>query len=66
MQQHKSKSVPGFTSTHGVSQLVHLEEYGNALEARARERSLKRWRHEWKFKLVEDGNPDWRDLATIP
>jgi putative endonuclease len=63
VEQHKSKSVSGFTSTYGVSQLVYLEEYGSALEARSRERSLKRWRREWKFKLIEERNPDWRDLA---
>jgi putative endonuclease len=24
---------------------------------------LKRWRREWKFKLIEDVNPAWRDLT---
>jgi putative endonuclease len=25
---------------------------------------LKRWRREWKFKLIEDVNPRWRDLTV--
>lgn len=30
---------------------------------RAREHSMKRWRRAWKLKLIEDSNPDWRDLT---
>jgi hypothetical protein len=29
----------------------------------ARERTLKRWRREWKFELVEKLNPDWHDMS---
>jgi len=24
---------------------------------------MKRWRRAWKLKLIEDLNPDWRDLT---
>jgi len=61
--EHQEKLSDGFTSAHGVTRLVYFEEYPSALEARARERSLKRWRRAWKFKLVDDFNPGWRDLA---
>lgn len=27
-----------------------------------REKLVKRWRREWKIKLIEDTNPTWRDL----
>ena len=63
LSQHRLKVVPGFTKTYGATQLVYFEEHNSILEARARERSLKRWRREWKFELVEQLNPDWRDLA---
>jgi len=26
------------------------------------EKRVKRWRREWKFALIEKGNPDWLDL----
>ena len=61
---HQEKLSDGFTKTHGVTRLVYVEEYPSALEARARERSLKRWRRAWKLKLVDEFNPNWRDLAT--
>jgi putative endonuclease len=43
--------------------LVYYEEYSSILEARDRERVLKRWRRPWKFDLIEKLNPDWRDLS---
>ena len=63
MTAHKAKLVPGFTKQHGVTLLVYFETYASILEARAREHSLKRWRRAWKLKLIEDLNPDWRDLT---
>ncbi len=59
---HRTKSVPGFTSKYGVTVLVYYEEYASILEARDRERALKHWRRAWKFKLIEEVNPNWRDL----
>ncbi|MBB4368876.1 putative endonuclease [Bradyrhizobium sp. cir1] len=63
MVAHKAKLVPGFTKRYGVTLLVCYETFGSILEARAREHSLKRWRRAWKLKLIEDLNPDWRDLT---
>ncbi|MCL4711805.1 MAG: GIY-YIG nuclease family protein [Pseudorhodoplanes sp.] len=63
LTEHKNKRVPGFASSFGLIQLVYLEEYSSILEARARERSLKRWRRDWKFELIEKLNPHWRDLS---
>jgi putative endonuclease len=60
--EHKSKILPGFTTKYGVSRLVYFEEHGSILEARDRERAVKRWRRAWKFKLIEQMNPDWQDL----
>ncbi|MEA2872017.1 MAG: putative endonuclease [Hyphomicrobiales bacterium] len=63
MTQHRAKVVPGFTNEYGVVRLVYFEEYASITEARARERSLKRWRRAWKLALVDKLNPDWRDLT---
>ena len=60
---HKGKLVPGFTSKYGVVMLVYYEEHTSIVEARAREATLKRWRRQWKFSLVESLNPEWRDLT---
>jgi putative endonuclease len=61
--EHKTKIVSGFTRTYGVINLVYYEGHASILEARERERAVKRWRRAWKFQLIEELNPDWRDLA---
>jgi predicted GIY-YIG superfamily endonuclease len=27
-----------------------------------REKRLKKWNRAWKIRLIEESNPDWRDL----
>jgi putative endonuclease len=27
-----------------------------------REKVLKKWRRDWKIRLIEEENPEWRDL----
>jgi putative endonuclease len=61
--EHKAGHVPGFTKRYKTNSLVYSEEYSSILEARARERVLKRWRREWKFELIEAINPRWHDLS---
>ena len=51
--EHKGGCVPGFTKEYTVHHLVYYEKYASIPEARAREPVLKRWRREWKIKLIE-------------
>ena len=60
--QHKAKQVAGFTKRYSVDRLVWWRAYGEITEAIHFEKQLKRWRREWKVRLVEGQNPDWGDL----
>lgn len=60
--EHKGKLTPGFASDYDVDMLVWYETHERIIDARHREYTLKRWRRAWKLKLIEDMNPDWRDL----
>jgi putative endonuclease len=42
--------------------LVWFEIYDDALAAIAREKELKKWRRDWKIRLIEEQNPAWDDL----
>ena len=42
--------------------LVYFEETSDVNSAIAREKNLKDWHRDWKLKLIEDKNSDWRDL----
>ena len=61
-QQHKEKSIPGFTSRYNVVKLVYFEEYEDGEEALHREKQVKRYKRAWKINLINKMNPEWRDL----
>ena len=60
--QHREKAADGFTKTYRVMKLVHYEIFSDPASAIHREKSLKKWRREWKIELIEEHNPEWRDL----
>ena len=60
--QHRTGAVPGFTSRYDVKLLVWHEAHESRESAFTRERQLKKWNRGWKLRLIETGNPDWRDL----
>jgi putative endonuclease len=41
--------------------LVWFESCDEVSSAISREKEIKRWRHDWKIRLVERDNPDWLD-----
>ena len=60
---HKQRiNKKAFTSQYGAVRLVWGEEYDDITDAIQREKSLKRWRRQWKIELIEAMNPDWSEL----
>src|SRR5487761_1127441 len=60
--EHKAKAVRGFTAQYGVDRLVWFEVYDNPTAAITREKAIKKWRRDWKIRLIEEHNAEWRDL----
>ena len=60
--QHKNNAAEGFTSKYGVHDLVYYEQHENAESAINREKQMKKWHREWKLNLIEEQNPEWKDL----
>ena len=60
--EHRARVVEGFTTRYWAGRLVYFERHDHADTAQRREYLMKRWRRDWKIKLVEDKNPTWRDL----
>ena len=52
----------GFTRRHGCKLLVWFGCHDDLQDARLRELQIKKWKRDWKLKLIERGNPDWVDL----
>ena len=61
--QHRDGVIPGFTNKYGVKLLVWYEPHETRESAFERERRMKKWNRRWKLLLIEQFNPDWRDLA---
>lgn len=60
--QHKEGLVEGFPRQHDVKLLVWYEVHGSMVEAITREKQIKKWKRDWKIRLVEESNPYWNDL----
>jgi putative endonuclease len=60
--EHRTKAVGGFTKRYDVDKLVWFEIYDDAVTAITREKELKKWRRDWKIRLIEETNPEWVDL----
>ena len=60
--QHRTEVTGGFTSKYHVKRLVYFEAHDDIAAAIAREKAMKKWRRKWKLDLIEEINPDWRDL----
>jgi len=62
--EHKSGQYDGFTKKYKVNQLVFFEDTNDVDVAITREKQLKKWKRAWKLRIIEEHNPDWRDLYS--
>ena len=60
--EHKNNLADGFTKRYGIHQLVWYEMHETMESAITREKKLKNWKRAWKLELIEQSNPDWKDL----
>ncbi|KKP71334.1 MAG: Endonuclease [Candidatus Moranbacteria bacterium GW2011_GWE2_35_2-] len=60
--QHKEKIVEGFTKKYNIDKLVYFEQTEDVQSALRREKQLKKWNRDWKLRLIEEKNPQWKDL----
>ena len=60
--EHKNNLVEGFTKRYNVHHRVWYEVHDDMNLDIQREKRMKEWKRDWKLKLIEGVNPDWRDL----
>jgi putative endonuclease len=61
--RHKSGKGSKFVKKYNIGRLVYFEIAKDYREARSRERQLKWWERKWKLSLIEQMNPEWKDLS---
>lgn len=60
--EHRQGARSTFTTKYSVTKLVWYREFGEISDAILDEKRIKRWRREWKLRLIEQENPQWLDL----
>ncbi len=60
--QHRGGLVEGFTLRYGCKLLVWYELHATMEYAITREKQIKAGSRRKKLALIEEGNPQWRDL----
>ncbi|MBL4894744.1 MAG: GIY-YIG nuclease family protein [Emcibacter sp.] len=60
--EHKNDLVEGFSQKYTVHNLVYYERHDRIEDAIIREKQLKKWKRAWKLRVIENFNPEWRDL----
>ncbi len=60
--EHKNGHIPGFTKKYNCHKLVWFEESESVKSAILKEKRMKKWKREYKVNVINEMNPEWRDL----
>jgi len=60
--EHREGLVSGFSKKYGCKHLVWYEPHETMIGAITREKQIKAGNRAKKLALIEDLNPDWKDL----
>ena len=63
VQEHQNGQLSGFASRFNCIDLVYYEGFQGIEEAIIREKRLKKWKRDWKEKLIKEKNPLLADLS---
>jgi putative endonuclease len=65
LEEHRLGVGSEFVKQHRVTNLVHVETFDDPESAIRREKQLKKWNRDWKIRLIEEENLEWRDLSHL-
>jgi putative endonuclease len=63
MSEHKIATFGTHVGHYNIKKLVYFEEHQWIQEAIRREKTIKKWKREWKINIITENNPDWVDLS---
>lgn len=64
LSEHENKTNEVFTQKYNVNKLVYYEYTTDIITAITREKQLKGWTRKKKVWLIENKNPEWKDLSV--
>ena len=60
---HKNATWDSHTGRYNIKELVWFEKHNTPMQAIRREKTIKKWKREWKINLIESINLEWKDLS---
>jgi putative endonuclease len=61
--EYRNKVYPdSFTAKCNCHKLVYYESFSRIEEAIVTEKIMKKWKRLWKLNLIDQFNPEWKDL----
>jgi putative endonuclease len=63
--EHKIGVYDGFTKKYNLHMLVWFDSTNDVQSALHYEKKLKKWNRTWKIRLIQEKNPDWKDLSNL-
>ncbi len=63
--QHREGLGAAYTRKYDITRLVWMEAHDTREGAKRREYQIKKWKRAWKIRLIEETNPDWKDLWFV-
>ena len=52
----------GLSKKYKIDRLVYFEAFTGPVIAITRKKRIKKWQRQWKINLIEEKNPEWKDL----
>lgn len=63
LYEHKNGLTKGFTKKYNVHKLVWFDTTSDIYSAIQKEKQIKGWTRAKKNALVQETNPEWKDLS---
>jgi putative endonuclease len=61
--EHKNGIHEGFTKKYSLNTLVWYDITNDINSAINYEKRIKKWNRLWKIRIIQEINPDWKDLS---
>ena len=60
--EHRNGLIDGFTKKYNCHKLVWFQETNSIESAITKEKQMKNWIRQYKENVINEMNPDWKDL----
>jgi len=64
MFEHKKSTHGTHVGYYNIKKLVYFESHSDVRVAIRREKTIKKWKKQWKINLINETNPNWDDLSS--